>query len=93
MPLDPAGRTTEQAIGLFEEFQRTGDLDRLNAAVDLFGQSVDATPPGHPNRARYLSNLGAALRERFGRAGQAGDLDAAITAGQEAVDAAPAGRP
>ena len=55
--------------------------------------AVDATPADHPNRARYLSNLGSALQTRFERTGALADLDAAIEAGQAAVDATPAGHP
>ena len=48
-----------------------------------------ATPPGHPDRAMYLSNLGAALRTRFERTGERADLDEAVTVGRHAVAATP----
>ena len=54
---------------------------------------MDLTPPGHPDRAMYLSNLGSALRTRFERAGDGADLDAAIDAGRQAVDLTPPGHP
>ena len=72
---------TSQAVDLFEAYQRTGRLDLLNTAIELFGDAVTATPPEHPDRPLYLSDLGTALGTRFGRAGQLADLDEASPPG------------
>ena len=74
-------------------FERTGDLADLDAAIDLLRQAVAASPADHPDRARYLSNLGVALRARFERTGDRADLDAAVDAGRQAVAASPADHP
>ena len=88
-PAALAGR----AVVLLRETMRTGNRPALDDAIALLRQAVKATPPDHPNRAGYLSNLGAALRVRFERAGQVRDLDAAISAGQGAVEASPPDHP
>jgi tetratricopeptide (TPR) repeat protein len=54
---------------------------------------VAATPPDHPNRAIYLSDLSIALGDRFERTGQLTDLDRAIEVGEEAVAATPPNHP
>ena len=50
-------------------------------------------PGRHPDRPRFLSNLGNALQARFERTGQQADLDQAITTGRQAVDATPPATP
>ncbi|HZX99126.1 MAG TPA: hypothetical protein VFE92_06520 [Dermatophilaceae bacterium] len=55
----------------------------LNPRQRIGREAVDATPPGHPGRAMYLSNFGAWLRARFERTGDVADLYAAIQAGRE----------
>ena len=69
---------------------RQGDLD---AAIDNLRAAVAAIPPGHPNRAMCLSNLGNALRVRFERTGDQADLDAAVEAGRAAVATTPPDHP
>jgi tetratricopeptide (TPR) repeat protein len=50
---------------------------------------VSATPPNHPSRPEYLSNLGIALQVRFEGTGQQTDLDRAIALGRDAMSATP----
>jgi len=83
--MGPRPIVNSQAIRLVEAYRRTGRLDLLNAAIDLFRDAVAATPPSDPDRPLYLSNLGPALRLRFERTGQLADLDEAITTCREAV--------
>jgi hypothetical protein len=90
--LDPVA-TTGQAIALLEDYQRTGRLDLLDAAIGFFHAAVAATPADHPDRPAVLSNLGGALRTRCERTGQLADLDEAITALRDAVDGTPADHP
>jgi predicted metal-dependent phosphoesterase TrpH len=89
------GGNQHTAVGrrAFDEYQRTGRLEKLEAAVAAFQDAVAATPPGDPNLAGRLSNLGGALLTRFELAGDAADLDAAIDAGRRAVDITPPGHP
>ena len=77
----------------FGEYQQTGRREVLDVAVSAFTDAVAATPPGHPDLAGRLSNLGASLAMRFERAGDAGDLDAAIDAVGRAADLTPPGHP
>jgi hypothetical protein len=66
------------------------DLDKAIAACQ---EAVDASPGDHPARARWLSNLGAAVRARFERTEELADLDKAIAACRQAVDATPSDYP
>ncbi|MGH3569333.1 MAG: hypothetical protein ACRDRH_25580 [Pseudonocardia sp.] len=81
---------TGQAADPFDAYQRTGRLDLLNTAIELFRDSVAATPPDHPNYPACLSNLGLALQNRFERIGRLVNLDQAIAVGRDAVAATPA---
>lgn len=82
-----------QATDLFYDYQRTGRLDLLNAAIESFRDLVATIPPDHCDRPMYLFSLGVALRSRFERTGQLADLDEAITAGRDAVNTAPPDHP
>jgi hypothetical protein len=54
---------------------------------------VAATPPGDPDLAGRLSNVGSALRARFERAGDSADLEAAVDASRRGVKLTPPGDP
>jgi hypothetical protein len=82
-----------QAIDLLQNPRTAGDVTALGQAIGLLEQAVVLAPPDHPDRAMYLSNLGAALRTRFARVGAIADLDQAIQAGQQAIDATPPDHP
>jgi hypothetical protein len=82
-----------QAPDLFYDYQRTGHLDLLNAAIESFRNLVATIPPDHCDRPMYLFSLGVALRKRFERTGQLVDLDEAITVGRDAVNTAPPDHP
>ncbi|MDQ4010926.1 MAG: hypothetical protein M3228_09575 [Actinomycetota bacterium] len=82
-----------QATDLFDDYQRTGRLDLLNAAIESFRDLVATIPADHSDRPMYLFSLGVALRSRFERTGQLADLDEAITAGRDAVNTAPSDHP
>ncbi|HEX8761082.1 MAG TPA: hypothetical protein VF734_14170 [Pseudonocardiaceae bacterium] len=82
-----------QATDLFSDYQRTGRLDLLNAAIESFRDLVATIPPDHRDRPMYLFSLGVALRSRFECTGQLADLDEAITAGRDAVNTAPPDHP
>ncbi|KAH8654745.1 CHAT domain-containing protein [Ilyonectria robusta] len=59
----------------------------LEEAIRVGREIIDATPSDHPDRARWLNNLGTHLGDRYSRTGAMADLEEAIRVGQEAVDA------
>jgi hypothetical protein len=73
---DP-GVITSRAIELFTVYQHNGQLALLNEAITLFRAATTA-PPGHPDQAGFLSNLGTALRALFERTGNTGALEEAV---------------
>lgn len=77
----------------FEVYQRTGDLDSLEAAVTAFQNAVANTGNSDPELAFRLSLLRISLQARYSETGIPADRDAAIEAGRRAVAAAPAGHP
>jgi len=54
---------------------------------------VKATPDDHPDRARWLNNLGSYLSSRFERTGVLEDLETAINCAETALEATPKGHP
>ena len=62
---------------LYAAYQRTGDLQVLEAAITASREAVDATPAYDADRPNRLGNLGLALWTRFGRTGQLVDLEQA----------------
>ncbi|MFF1839464.1 hypothetical protein ACFVXE_35635 [Streptomyces sp. NPDC058231] len=78
-----------------KRFGRTGDPADLDEAIAMGREVVRAIPADHPDRAKYLSNLGLTLYFRFDRTRDQKDLDAAAFAWTEAlaaVSAAPSVR-
>src|SRR4051812_19826760 len=63
------------------------DLADLEAAIDADRRRLAATPPGSPDLAGHLCNLGIGLLSRYERSGALADLEAAIDTFQRAVDA------
>lgn len=74
-------------LGLLMHGLATADLQLVSTLVDMWRRVLAATPAGHPARAEWLSDLGAALQDRFRRTGAATDLDEAIAARREALTA------
>jgi tetratricopeptide (TPR) repeat protein len=75
-------------VVLSTRYERTQQLADLDRAVDVGEQAVAAVGDEDPNRAGYLSSLGAHLVTRFGRTGQLSDLDRAVNVTERAVTAA-----
>src|SRR2546427_391847 len=74
----------------------TDDLDDmadLNEAIRVAEEGVAAAAADHPDRAAYLSNLGAMLLSRSERTGALSDFDQAIDVTRQAVAAVSADRP
>ena len=68
-----------RGTALYQDYQRTGNIQLLHTAITLFRDAVDGTPADHPDRTGRLANLGNALRTQFERTGQQADLEEAIT--------------
>ncbi|KAJ7213456.1 CHAT domain-containing protein [Mycena pura] len=75
------------------DYQRLGDPDDLETAVQYFQAAVDLAPAGHPDRAMYLQDLASGYGVRYQRLGDLNDLEAALQHSQAAVDLIPAGHP
>ncbi|MBA2807063.1 CHAT domain-containing protein [Streptomyces sp. KM273126] len=79
--------------------QQNDDLGALDEAVRRLegalraGQSVGSRHRSGRDRAKQLSNLGAALRVRAERLGTRADLDRSIELSRQAIDALPADHP
>jgi hypothetical protein len=65
----------------------------MSSEVDEWREALAATPPGDPERAYNLSNLGTALWTRFTVTGEPDDLYEAIDCGRLAAAAAQPGDP
>jgi CHAT domain-containing protein len=63
----------------------TSDTDALDNAIAHWRQASDGVSAGHPQRAEYLTILGAAWQRKFDRSRQAGQPDRA--AGAASVEA------
>jgi tetratricopeptide (TPR) repeat protein len=86
-----AARASDRGVARYADYQRTGAIAPLDAAIDLFREAADTAPDDDPERPKYLSNHGAALLVLFGRAGDAAVLDQAIARLREAVAATSGG--
>ena len=56
-PIEHDVRTARQAADLFDGYLRTGQLNLLDTAIELLGDTVAATPPDHPDHRRYRASL------------------------------------
>ncbi len=72
-------------------FERSGELEDLEQAIQVNQQAVNLTPDGHADKPRRLNNLGGALQSRFKRSGEWEDLEQAIQLNQQAVNLTPDG--
>ncbi|XRQ08752.1 CHAT domain-containing protein [Actinomadura welshii] len=77
------------SVALLSRHSFRGGTD-LNRALDLAEQAVAATPEGHPERPKYLSNFGSGLDYRFRETGARADLNRAVELKRRAVEALPA---
>jgi tetratricopeptide (TPR) repeat protein len=82
----PGYRNTLSAC-LDARFERTGELDQLDAAVAAVQRAVDDSPAAAPERSIYLDGLAGSLRDRYVWRGEVGDIRAAVAVAEEAVAA------
>jgi len=76
-----------------DRYERTGQLQDLEAGIALSEAAIEATPEGHPDRAGCLNNLGNRLSSRYRRTGDLQDLDTVIDISEAAIVATPEDRP
>jgi len=67
------------ANALLDQYGLSGNQADLSAAVTNFGQAVDRSTPGSPDRIMFTANLAAALADRQPLGQDQGDLDRATT--------------
>jgi len=70
---------------LSSRYERTGNLQDLETAINRSVVASEATPEDHPERPKVLNNLGFHFSRRYGRTGNLQDLEAAIAYSEEAV--------
>lgn len=88
-----AAQASARGVAQHTDYQRTGAIAPLEAAIDSFREAAETAPADDPERLRYLSNHGGALLLLFDRLGDADVLDQAIVRLREAVAATPDGHP
>jgi len=66
--------STNLGLQLSHRYDRTGNLQDLEAAVAQSEAALEVTPEGHPGRATVLYNLGSYLTKRYERTGNPQDL-------------------
>ena len=71
---------------MFSRFERTGDPQDLDRAIDLGEKALDAAPGEAATQARLSNALGAALMRRHQRTGSLSDLSRAIDLDEKALD-------
>ncbi|KAF8421170.1 CHAT domain-containing protein, partial [Tirmania nivea] len=74
-------------------YQRTGNLQDLEAAITRSEAAVEAIPEDHPTQAALLTNLGSQLNCRYERIGNLQDLEAAIARTEAALARTPEDHP
>lgn len=73
------------------KFERQGDLNDLDKAIQSASKAVVATPRDHPTRHGILNNTSNLFQKRFERLGTLDDLEKAIQASEEVVTGTPTG--
>jgi hypothetical protein len=81
------------AVGIWKQFQQTGQLSDLETATSLFQEVLRGLPIQHPERSGTLNNLAIVRHTRFRQKGQIEDVDEAIALHREALGLRPAPHP
>ncbi|KAJ7450877.1 CHAT domain-containing protein [Mycena latifolia] len=74
-----------------QEYQNSGGLNNLDAALENYQLAVTLTEEGHPDRLEGLKKLGASFRDRYKESGVLEDLEMSLKRRQELVDLTPKG--
>lgn len=78
---------------LEQRFERTGDMEDLNLAIELEEEALKIAPHHLGVTSTILNNLGVSLCRRFERSSHIQDIDASIRRLMESVDLTPSGHP
>jgi CHAT domain-containing protein len=81
------------ANGLRDRYARTGEVDDLERAIEVYEQAVERTTTGSPDLPSILNNLANGLRDRYARTGKQDNLAWAIEVCKQAVEQTPSGSP
>ncbi|KAK2729491.1 TPR domain-containing protein [Colletotrichum kahawae] len=78
-----------------ENHQKRGQIEDLNMAISQINEAVQVTPPGRPDRVKYLSNQGKFYGLKYRHLGMQNldDLDLGISAAKQAVNICPEDHP
>ncbi|KAJ7221807.1 CHAT domain-containing protein [Mycena rebaudengoi] len=90
---DLARHLQELAVSLTNQYQRSGEVKDLEAALQNKLATVEQTPEGHPDLAGRLQSLAVSFTDRYRRSGDVKDLEAALQYNQAAVEQTPKGHP
>ncbi|RYP13603.1 hypothetical protein DL765_006804 [Monosporascus sp. GIB2] len=90
---DRAGNLKNLGSKLFSRYERTGNMNDLEAAILKAEIAVSAIPEDHPDRAAMLNILGSMLFSRYLRTGIMNNLEEAILKAEIAVSAIPEDHP
>ncbi|WP_219471195.1 tetratricopeptide repeat protein, partial [Nonomuraea rhizosphaerae] len=75
-----------RAASAWTQFERSGSLADLDAAISAHRQAVETAPNKDRDHALLLNNLGIALRARYELTGNVNDLEQAIVPIARALD-------
>ncbi|EQB56360.1 hypothetical protein CGLO_03629 [Colletotrichum gloeosporioides Cg-14] len=78
-----------------ESRSKHGNIEDLNMAISQINEAVKVTPPGRPDRVKYLSNQGKFYGLKYRHLGMRNldDLELGISAAKKAVDICPEDHP
>ncbi|PMD63284.1 uncharacterized protein K444DRAFT_661309 [Hyaloscypha bicolor E] len=74
-------------------YSRVGDMGDLDEAIRFAWQAVDLTPNNHPDRVKYLDNLGSRLGDRYIRTEAISELEESIQIARRVVKSTPKDHP
>ena len=90
---DRAGYLSRLGVALRVQFERSGNLDRLDLAVRAGELAIARSAPDDPDRPSYLCNFGITLGIRYIHGGNSSDLADSVAFLREAADTLPAAHP
>ena len=82
-----------QSIEARREFDRSGDLAKLDEAIEKGRQAVACTPPKHSLRPVTLTNLGTSLLRKYEHSSSPVILNEALRKAEEALGATASNHP
>ncbi|PVF93485.1 hypothetical protein CPB86DRAFT_818759 [Serendipita vermifera] len=86
-------KVTEDGANAFDDFERLGNLERLEYAVTQFEKAVSMVTDDDPRAHSALNGLGVCLLRRFERLKSTEDINNSIAYVEKAVNLTPDGDP